>query len=89
MNFEAVDWKKDVVRDWGYRPDEYTYALPRYAPQPDIQAERYDVLVNTVTVFRSPGWEREREHEREREVEIKIEDGVSESESSDDDNGVI
>ena len=61
MNFEAVDWKKDVVRGWGYRPDEYTYALPRYAPQPDIQAERYDVLVNTVTVFRSPGWERERE----------------------------
>ena len=91
MNFEAVDWKKDVVRGWGYRPDEYTYALPRYAPQPDIQAERYDVLVNTLTVFRSPGWEREREHEREREVEIKIEDGVSESgsESSYDDNGYM
>ena len=64
MNFEAIDWNKDDHRGWGYRPtDDFTYAPPPYALQPDIQTERYDVLVNTLTVYRSPGWEREREVE--------------------------
>ena len=58
----------------GYRPtDDFKYATPPYALQPDRQTDRYDVLVNTLTVCRSPVWE--------REVEVKIEDEVSDSES--------